>query len=170
LEKSNIVLIGFMGTGKTTVGSNLAQRLGWKFANTDDLIEARQEMTISDMFATIGEAGFRQVESEVVRESLEQSHQVIATGGGAVLSEQNRIVMQRNGYVVALTASADTIIDRVSKDQNRPLVQGNVAERVHTLLENRKHAYDFADMKIDTSALSVEQIVDLIIAEYRLQA
>ncbi|ULL17463.1 shikimate kinase [Paenibacillus sp. H1-7] len=166
MEKSNIVLIGFMGTGKTSVGKVLSERLGWHFANTDDEIEARQGVTISEMFATIGEAGFRQVESEVIRASLERTNQIVATGGGAVLSEQNRRVMQEKGYVVALTADAKTIIDRVSQDQNRPLVQGNVEERVHTLLEVRKHAYDFADLKIDTSALTLEEIADKIIANW----
>lgn len=157
-----------MGTGKTSVGKALSDRLGWHFANTDDMIEAHQGKTISEIFATIGEAGFREVESEVIRASLEGSHQVVATGGGAVLSEQNRKMMQQNGYVVALTADAQTIIQRVSQDQNRPLVQGNVEERVHTLLETRKHAYDFADKKIDTSRVSVQEIVDIIVAEYKL--
>ncbi|WP_028549395.1 shikimate kinase [Paenibacillus sp. UNC451MF] len=168
MEKSNIVLIGFMGTGKSTVGHALAARLGWQFVNTDDVIEEQQGMSISDMFAKLGEPVFRQVESEVIQASLDGISSIVATGGGAVLAEQNRNVMKENGYVVALTANAETIIERVSQDQNRPLVQGDVAERVHTLLEVRKHAYDFADRTIDTSELTVEEIVNLIVSDMKL--
>ena len=168
MEKKNIVLIGFMGTGKSTVGHALASRLGWRFINTDDVIEEQQGMSISDMFAKLGEPVFRQVECDVIRKSLEGMNCIIATGGGAVLAEQNRAVMKEKGYVVALTADADTIIERVSQDQNRPLVQGDVAERVHALLEARKHAYDFADRKIDTSKLSVQEIAEMITADLQL--
>ncbi|WP_282941669.1 shikimate kinase [Paenibacillus sp. RC67] len=168
MEKTNIVLIGFMGTGKSTVGHALAARLGWRFVNTDDVIEEQQGMTISNMFAELGEPAFRQVESKVIQASLKEGRCIVATGGGAVLAEQNRTVMKEKGYVVALTADAQTIIERVSQDQNRPLVQGDVAERVHTLLEVRKHAYDFADQKIDTSILTVQEIVEVILAEMNL--
>lgn len=168
MEKTNIVLVGFMGTGKTTVGLALADRLGWQFINTDDEIEKKQGMTISDMFAKLGEPVFRRAESEVIQASLEGASIIVATGGGAVLAEQNRTVMKDRGYVVALMADAETIIERVSQDQNRPLVQGNVTERVHTLLESRKHAYDFADRMIDTSKLTVQEIVDVIVAEMKL--
>ncbi|MCS7459396.1 shikimate kinase [Paenibacillus doosanensis] len=164
MEPSNIVLVGFMGTGKSTVGKTLASRLGWKFVDTDALIEERQGMSISDIFATAGEKAFRDIESETIAITLDGTRQVIATGGGAVLAEQNRKVMQARGWVVALTADAETIISRVSQDQNRPLVQGDVKERVHTLLETRKHAYDFAGKRIDTGSLSVEEIVAEIVA------
>lgn len=163
MSKSNIVLIGFMGTGKSTVGKTLSERLGWSFTDTDALVEEQQGTTISEIFRLHGEAAFRKSESDVIQAVLNGERQVVSTGGGAVLAEHNRTCMLEGGLVVALKASADTIIERVSQDQTRPLVQGDVAERVHTLLETRKHAYDFAHLIIDTSELSVERIVEKII-------
>lgn len=163
MGKSNIVLIGFMGTGKSTVGKMLSERLGWTFTDTDILIERQQGTTISDIFRNQGEAAFRKIESETIEAVLKGERQVVSTGGGAVLAEQNRRNMLGGGLVVALSASAETIIERVSQDQTRPLVQGDVSERVHSLLETRKHAYDFAELRIDTSELSVEQIVQKIL-------
>ncbi|MFH5182991.1 shikimate kinase [Paenibacillus sp. TAB 01] len=163
MGKSNIVLIGFMGTGKSTVGRMLSERLGWTFTDTDILIERQQGTTISEIFRLHGEAAFRKIESETIEAVLQGERQVVSTGGGAVLAEQNRRNMLEGGLVVALSATAETIIERVSQDQTRPLVQGDVSERVHTLLETRKHAYDFAELRIDTSELSVEQIVQKIV-------
>jgi shikimate kinase len=167
LKKNNIVLIGFMGTGKSTVGKALSARLNWQYVDTDHKIEEHQGITISEMFRDLGETAFRQVESETIEAVLQNRDQVIATGGGAVLVEQNRIIMKQNGFIVALTAAAETIIERVKQDESRPLVQGNVEERVYTLLETRKHVYDFADLKIDTSQLSIEEIIDRIEAALR---
>lgn len=160
----NVVLIGFMGTGKSTIGKALAGRLGWQFVDTDQKVEERQGITISEMFATLGESAFRQVESDTLDRVLEQSAQVISTGGGAVLAERNRLSMKKDGYVIALKAAEETIIERVKHDQSRPLVQGDVEERVHKLLETRRNAYDFADLIIDTTGVSVEEIVEQIVA------
>jgi shikimate kinase len=163
VKQRNIILVGLMGTGKSTVGKALSAKLGWSFVDSDASIEQREQMSISDIFAQKGEPAFRDIEAQVIAELVRDSGQVLATGGGAVLAEANRRVMQENGLVVALTATADTIIARVSEDKNRPLVQGNVAERVQAIMEQRKHAYDFADIKIDTTDVSVEQIVDRIL-------
>lgn len=163
----NLVLVGFMGTGKSTIGKRLAERLGWAFIDTDALIEQQQSMTISEMFRVHGEAFFRSVESRTIDEVLAGEGQVLATGGGAVLAEANRSSMLRNGYVVALKASAEVIIKRVAEDQGRPLLQGDLKERVNTLMKQRKHAYDFAHLIIDTSALDVDPIVELILEETR---
>jgi shikimate kinase len=160
LNKHNIILIGFAGSGKSTVGKALAARLGWQFVDTDQQIEERQGMSISDIFRLRGEAAFREAESEAIDLALQGKHQVISTGGGAVLAERNRNRMKQDGFVIALTASMETIIARVRLDQTRPLVQGNVEQKVKALMESRKHAYDFADITIDTTDLSVEQIVD----------
>lgn len=162
MSKRNIVLIGMMGTGKSTVGVELARRLGFAFVDTDERIEREQGMSIKDIFAQRGEPAFRQLESETIASVLEAAGQIVATGGGAVLSGRNREVMASNGYVVALTATAETIIHRVSTDQNRPLLQGDVEERVRTIMESRKHAYDFADLKIETDGRTVEEIVNLV--------
>jgi shikimate kinase len=152
-----------MGTGKSTVGKLLAERVGWQFSDTDEVIVSRAEMPISEIFSNHGEAYFRSLESNVLREILNVGNQVLATGGGAVLAEENRICMLQNGFVVALKADPEVIIRRVSMDQSRPLLQGNLQERVHSLLEQRKHAYHFAHAMINTSNLTTEQIVKQII-------
>jgi shikimate kinase len=152
-----------MGTGKSTVGQKLAERLGWAFKDSDAVVEEQQQTTISELFRTQGEAHFRALESKALEHILACEGQVLATGGGAVLAENNRTCMLQNGYVVALYAAPDTIIQRVSSDRNRPLLEGDLEERVYTLLEQRKHAYEFANVKIDTTDLSTEQIVDEIL-------
>ncbi|MVQ37038.1 shikimate kinase [Paenibacillus anseongensis] len=168
MTTSNLVLVGFMGTGKSTVGKKLAERLGWQFQDSDAVLEDEQQTSIGDLFRQYGEAHFRTLESKTLESLLAQRGQIVATGGGAVLAEENRACMLRNGFVVALKASPETIIHRVSADINRPLLQGNLEERVHTLLEQRKSAYDFAHAMIDTTELTTDQIVDLIIQQANL--
>ncbi|MCD1257958.1 shikimate kinase [Paenibacillus athensensis] len=166
----NIVLIGFMGSGKSTVGRKLADRLGWTFTDTDARVEQEQGTTISELFRQRGEAEFRELESRVLEDVLAEGRQVVATGGGIVLAERNRLRMLEGGLVVALKAEAGEVIKRVSSDRSRPLLQGDVGERVRTLMEQRKHAYDFAHLSIDTSALSVEQVIGQILErlQYKL--
>jgi shikimate kinase len=164
----NVILVGFMGTGKSTVGKLLAGRLGWSFADMDEYIEKEQKTAIRDLFRVHGEPYFRALESKVLSKLVEKKKKVVATGGGAVLAEENRECMLQNGLVIALTADPDCIIRRVSRDQNRPLLEGNLQERVHTLLEQRKHVYEFAHLTIDTTDLSTVQIVDQIIKNIEL--
>lgn len=154
-----------MGTGKSTVGRKLAQRLGWSFCDSDAVLEEVQQTSISELFRNHGEAHFRALETETLAHILDSAGQVVATGGGAVLAASNRACMLQYGFVVALNATAETIIQRVSADTSRPLLQGNLEERVHTLMEQRKHAYDFAHTSIDTTELNEDQIVDRIIQE-----
>jgi shikimate kinase len=165
----NVILVGFMGTGKSTVGKLLAKRLGWRFTDMDERIEKEQRMPIRELFRIHGESYFRDLESKTLSTLLTADKQVVATGGGAVLAEDNRSCMLDNGWVIALTANPDTIVSRVSRDQNRPLLQGNLQERVHTLLEQRKHAYEFAHLTIDTTQLNTDQIVDLILQDKALE-
>ncbi len=153
----NIVLVGFMGTGKTTVGRILANRLGWTFTDTDAFIQEQAGMTISRMFEEHGEAFFRQRETEALRELLQRRNQVVSTGGGAVLLEENRRLMLESGLVVAMNAEESVIVERVRGDKGRPLLQGDVVERVHTLVEARRHAYDFAPVQLHTDRLSPEE-------------
>lgn len=154
-----------MGTGKSTVGKKLAERLGWTFLDSDAVLEEEQRTSIAELFRLHGEAHFRTLETETLERVLLQTGQVVATGGGAVLAEANRSCMLRCGYVVALKATPEAIIHRVSSDTSRPLLQGDLEERVHTLLEQRKSAYDFAHAVIDTSDLTAEEIVERIMKE-----
>jgi shikimate kinase len=158
----NIILIGFMGTGKSTVGKSLAAELGWEFVDTDAKIEEMAGKSIPRLFSEDGEERFRDLESEALRLVTSGQRQVIATGGGVVLRPANRQLMLENGLVVALQADADTIIGRVRGDANRPLLAGDAAEKVHRLMRERAGAYDFAPVQIDTKNREVAEIVRLI--------
>jgi shikimate kinase len=160
-----IVLVGFMGTGKTTVTRLLAERLGVGRVDLDEEIEREAGCTIAELFDTKGEAHFRDLESAVLERLMASDRPlVLATGGGAVLREANREAMLRSGFVAALTASPERIIERVSGDASRPLLRGDVEERVRRLLAERKTAYDFAHIRIDTTDLSPDEVADRILA------
>jgi shikimate kinase len=158
----NVVLVGFMGTGKTSVGKILAKKMGWVFADTDHYVEEKAGAAIPQIFEAEGEQAFRLMETEALREILAGECHVVSTGGGAVLKEENRKLMLAGGLVVALTASEATIVERVRYDVNRPLLKGNVEEKVHILMEARRAAYTFAPLQIDTDIMSAEQIARLI--------
>ncbi|MBO8171271.1 MAG: shikimate kinase [Bacillaceae bacterium] len=161
--KRNVILIGFMGTGKTTVGSRLKTRLNWVHIDTDREIEARVGMSIPDIFSEKGEAFFRDKETEVLKDILTQEEQIITTGGGIVLRDENARLMKDGGLVVALFATPEEIIRRVKHDKQRPLLSGDVEERVKRLLMEREGKYDFAPLQIDTSDKTVDEIVDIIV-------
>ncbi|WP_193571433.1 shikimate kinase [Paenibacillus psychroresistens] len=169
MQHNNIVLVGFMGTGKSTVGRFLAEKLSWELIDTDHYIEKQEEMSIAELFTKHGEVYFREIETRAIQSIMVKSNQVIATGGGAVLAEANRVCLKENGFVVALTASLETIIQRVGGDRNRPLLLGKAAEIVPQLLQKRKHAYDFADYTISTDRLRIEFIAQRLLVAYRKQ-
>ncbi|MBG9774374.1 shikimate kinase [Brevibacillus laterosporus] len=162
MQPNNIILIGFMGTGKSTVGEQLAQQLQYERCDLDEEIVKATGKTISQIFAEDGEEMFRQLESDVLRRLVDGNRRVIITGGGAVLRPENVQVMLQYGIVVALTAEEQEIIRRVEQDQNRPLLQGNVKEKVRELLQARAGAYDFAPVQVDTTGKTIEEIVDEI--------
>ena len=160
-----IVLVGFMGTGKSTVARLLAERLGVERVDLDEEIEREAGCTIAEIFDAKGEAHFRDLESAALERLMASDRPlVLATGGGAVLRGANRETMLRSGIVAALTAAPERIIERVSGDASRPLLRGDVAERVRRLMAERKTAYDFAHIKIDTTELSPEEAADRILA------
>lgn len=161
----NLVLVGFMGTGKTTVGAELARELGIVHRDLDDEIVKNEGRSIPTLFAERGEAYFRNVESKQLCELLDFGPQVLTTGGGAVLRHQNVQVMLQKGTVIALTATEEELIRRLENDTGRPLLAGGVAERVRLLLSERAGAYDFAPIQIDTTGKALPAIV----AEIRRQ-
>src|SRR5437870_3197782 len=137
----NVVLIGFMGTGKSEVGQSLARRLGWTFIDTDRRIEARQRATVAQIFARHGEEYFRTVEASVVAEAAAPRDAVIATGGGVVLRPENMMDIRRPGWSMSLTATADVLVKRLGEAKSRPLLRGDVRACVSPRLDPRRPLY-----------------------------
>jgi shikimate kinase len=166
-KKKNIVLTGFMGTGKTTVGKILAKKLGMSFVDVDELIEKTAGLKISEVFARFGEAYFRDIETEIIKSITKNFSQVIATGGGAVLRDENLNALKSNGVVFCLTASEELIFDRIKDNNERPLLQvENPKEKIRELLAKRMPRYMMADFIINTDGLTQEEVSEKIIKEY----
>lgn len=123
LQSGNLILVGLMGSGKTTLGRALAKHLGKAFVDSDEDIQQRTGVTIPHIFDIEGEVGFRQRETAAIRDLVERDDMVLATGGGAVLAEQSRELMQQNGIVIYLKASVHDLWQRTRHDRNRPLLQ-----------------------------------------------
>jgi shikimate kinase len=153
-----------MGTGKSVVGRRLAAELSLPFYDTDSLIEARTGMKIAEIFEKNGEAVFREIEKEIVREVSQKDGCVISTGGGVVANAENVRSLTEKGELICLTASPETILKRIERRANaRPLLSGeNPLERIKTLLEERRPFYAQAPFTLDTTFLSVEKIVEAI--------
>ena len=122
-QSGNLILVGLMGSGKTTMGRALARHMGKAFVDSDEEIQKRTGVTIPHIFDIEGEAGFRQRETAAIRELVERDDMVLATGGGAVLAEQNRAMLQQSGIVIYLKASVHDLWQRTRHDRNRPLLQ-----------------------------------------------
>ena len=163
----NIVLIGFMGTGKTSTGKLLASRLGYAFVDLDHRIEAENHMTIQEMFAQHGEAYFRSCETTMVKKMAARQQLVISTGGGTVKNPANMEMLRKNGIIVSLTADVDTILQRTGRRGTRPVLdqqdQGNRRQAVVELLTERRALYEQADYILDTSRLSPLQVAEAIV-------
>lgn len=160
----NIVLMGFMGTGKSTVGKRLAKRLGMKFLDMDTIIEERAGKPISRIFAEEGEPHFRTLERELARELSEKSGLVIACGGGVVLNPDNISDYSRTGLVVCLTATPEVILERTSRARNRPLLEEqDRMKRILDLLDKRRHLYAAIPHQVDTSSIHADQVVEAIL-------
>jgi shikimate kinase / 3-dehydroquinate synthase len=166
--RPNIILIGFMGTGKTAVGELVASRLGCPFIDTDALIEAQAGRPIPRIFAEDGEAAFRRLEAAVVSDATTRSGSVIATGGGVVLSSENMDRLRRNGLIIALHADPGAILARVGTAAgDRPLLGADPEGNVRRLLEERAPYYRAADLVVETSSLPVEAVAERVIAFVR---
>lgn len=159
----NIVLTGFMGTGKTEVGKILAQRFGYTFLDADSIIEQEQKMSITEIFRLYGEPHFRDIESAVLRRLAEREGVVISTGGGAVLRQENMDNLRKKGVIVCLTASPETILKRTSNDSTRPLLQvEDPLKKIKELLEFRRPYYERSDIMIDTEGKSPLEVAEEI--------
>ncbi len=153
-----------MAVGKSAVGRNLAKRLRRRFIDLDRLIEKAEGMKVREIFAQKGEPYFRQVEKQVLREVLRQSSQVIATGGGIVMDDENLTLLREQTLLIGLTASTEALLGRVGKNAKRPLLKGgDLRERMEELLKQRENHYAQAHMTFDTGGLSIDQVVEKIL-------
>lgn len=160
----NIVLCGFMGSGKTTVGKCLAQKLNIQFVDMDCEIERIAGMTVPEIFENFGEPHFRALESRVCEELGKKSNLVIAVGGGAILKSENQKALSNNGIIIYLEVSVNTIISRLKHDKSRPLLnQQNKADVINNLMQQRLPIYQKAADLIVNAQGHPEQIADKII-------
>lgn len=164
----NVILIGFMGCGKTTVGLRLSYRLRQSVIDTDKEIEKEEKRTISDIFATDGEAYFRVAETACLQKLIRSvSNQIISVGGGLPLREENRKLLHKLGQVFYLRAEPETIYERLKHDTTRPLLQcSDPKEKIRTLMGERDGRYrNAADVVIQVDGKSFEQIINEIEAQ-----
>jgi shikimate kinase len=159
LKGTSLFLVGMMGSGKTTTGQHLARQLGYRFVDTDQLIEQTTGTAIKDIFAAQGEAAFRQIETQVLAQVSAYTRLVVATGGGVVLAQKNWSYLF-HGAVVWLDAPLELLQQRLAADTERPLIQGEAGlQKLQTLLEQRRSRYSQADVQVPVRA---EDSVDAI--------
>ncbi len=163
----NIVLVGPMGVGKTTIGRHLAKNLKMRFVDSDREIERQMGVDVPLIFELEGESGFRKRESSVIEALTSQRNLVLATGGGAVLDARSRELMRRNSVVVYLSADVDRLLERTAKDTKRPLLQtDNPRERIQELLAFREPLYqEVADFMVNTGNRTVKTVIKEILAQ-----
>jgi len=173
-----LILIGFMATGKSATGRALAARLGWQLIDLDRLIADRTGKPIAAIFAEVGEARFREIEHEVISELAQRDLRcplcgqprpmIISPGGGALIDQRNQTALSGMGLIICLTARVDVIAARVRRAREpRPkLMEGGLPleQRIRQLMEERREIYARADITIDTSERTIEQVVDTILA------
>ena len=169
INEQRIFLIGPMGAGKTTIGRMVARDTGFAFADSDDLIEERTGVDITTIFDYEGEAGFREREAQMLNKLSTQRKKVIATGGGAVLSAENRELMKNSGFVVYLKVSIRQAIFRTRKDTKRPILQNGDPQEIFTrLAKERNPLYEsIANCTVDTDQHKTYKLKDIIINHYK---
>lgn len=166
----SVVLIGFMGSGKSTLGIRLSYRLQYALEDTDKLIECRVGRTISEIFDQEGEEAFRRMETEQLRKLVENKGQrVYSVGGGTPVREVNRPLLKQLGFVVYLRISPEAVYERLKGDTTRPLLQGeDPLGRIRSLMAEREAAYtEVADVIVDVDDLTADQVVEQIVRYVR---
>lgn len=168
----NIVLIGFMGSGKTVVGKRLAKRLGYIFIDTDKIIEDRSGKSITEIFRQYGESYFRELEARLVKDLSGIEGHVISTGGGIVVNRENILSFKKHGFMICwLKASPETIHNRIKNQTHRPLIDvENPLNEIKRLLATREKLYAEADISVDTDGMEADKIVDIIVDAYSKSA
>ena len=169
MPESHLILTGFMGSGKSSVGKVVAQLLGRRFIDLDAEIIARAGYSINDIFARDGEEAFREMESAKLEQILSAGEWVVlATGGGAVVAAQNRVLMHCRGVIINLVVTLEQVMSRLNGCSDRPLLNGNdAANSAITLMKQREQFYADADIRIDTDGKSVEDVAAEILCRLR---
>ena len=159
---SNIFLIGFMGTGKTTIANALKRKYDMQVVDMDAEIEKEQQMAISDIFSSKGEEYFRDLETQLIKDLQSKDNVVISCGGGAVLREENVTEMKKSGKIVLLNATPETILERVKNSHNRPLLEGNKnVDFIRELMSKREDKYNAAaEITVSVDNRDVDEIAD----------
>ena len=169
MPEKMLILTGFMGSGKSTVGTVVADRLGCRYIDLDDEIAAAAGCSINDIFARDGEEEFRRLESALLEKVLSHCNgSVIATGGGAVLAARNRTLMRKRGVIINLKVTLEQVMSRLKGCTDRPLLAcSDVAERAQKLMIEREQFYVDADIRIDTDGKSVEDVAAEILCRLK---
>ena len=166
IQNLTIFLIGMMGSGKSTVGRVLAERLGWEFVDTDTEIEADARMRVSDIFGHLGEGKFRQWEMEYLRYVSKRKGTVISTGGGIVLNEENRKILKKAGFTILLKASPEVIARRIESVEERPLLENStdIVERLTDIWGEREALYEAsAHLILETDDMKPAEVLQVIL-------
>jgi shikimate kinase len=161
VKADKIYLVGFMAAGKSTVARALARRLGWRAEDIDELIESRENRTVSSIFARHGEPYFRTIERQVLLDLLPSRHVVVATGGGTFVDPENRAAINRDGASIWIDVPFTQIVARLPPDDRRPLAADR--EQFERLYQARRMAYDHAHLRLDASHASVEELVERVL-------
>ncbi len=166
---NNIYLVGFMGTGKSTIAKRLQRFLPFQIVEMDEAIERVEAMTIPEIFEKKGEEGFRKAESQLLSIIAKEKNQIISCGGGIVLKPENIAIMKESGTVVRLTSSPEIIFERVNRNNNRPLVKGKDLSDIQNMISDREKYYaDAADIVVDSGEQSPEEVASEIVKQLAL--
>lgn len=161
-----LILVGFMGSGKTSVGREISRRLGVEFLDLDDRIEVSAGMSVREIFASRGEPAFREMEREAIRKAVSVAGRVIATGGGAFQDEENRRLLKGYAPVVFLDVTPREVVSRLPVDRTRPLLPGSGTggeREIGDMMSARRPAYDQADLTVMTDDRTVSQVADQVL-------
>jgi shikimate kinase len=168
---ANIALIGFMGTGKTSVGRLVAEQLRFEYLDTDDVIQSATGRSITEIFEADGEAAFRALEEKVVKELADRKKTVIATGGGLPVNPKNLASLKTHSLVVCLWSSPEKIWERVRHQSHRPLLHDkNPQAKIRELLAKREPFYKQADVLLNTDLRSVREVAQQVVHQFRLES
>lgn len=165
INKENIILIGFMGCGKTTIGEKLAYKLNYNFVDSDKQLQKEAGISINDIFKLYGENYFRKLENSIINSIAKSKSQVIATGGGIIKNENNIKLLKKSGIILYLKASPEHIYNNIKNDTSRPLLQcEDKLAKIKELLSERENLYQmYCDISIEVSNHSIDNIINQII-------